>query len=105
MTVPQPSMRISPNMARKGARLHRDGHVHYAGLVPLYPVEGDTRDQEGSRVMYAVFCWNGAWRCDCPANGACKHIAAVLDARKAGTELDVLERTAAAAGRVMPNAR
>lgn len=95
MTTPWPSMRISPNMARNGARLHRDGHVHYAGLVPLYPVEGDTLDDNGERVLYGVTVWNGAYRCDCPANGACKHIAAVLDARKAGTDLTQLTEEAA----------
>lgn len=96
MTVPLHRDRISPNMARKGARLHRDGHVHYAGKVDLYPVEGDTRDEAGHPVVYAVFSWNGAWHCTCPARGACKHIAAVLDARKAGTELAALEQTAGA---------
>lgn len=69
MSVPNPA-RITPNMARKGRRLHAEGKVHYAGLTPLYVVEGD-------HDVYAVIVQGDAMTCTCPHHGTCSHIAAV----------------------------
>lgn len=75
MTVPHPD-RISPNSARKGRRLHREGKVTFVGLVPLYLVEGD-------HDTYPVIVRDDAMHCFCPHHGACAHDAGVLEHRKA----------------------
>jgi uncharacterized Zn finger protein len=80
MTVPH-QHRITPRMARNGERLHRDGKVHFLPHARTYTVEGDTPG-----AVYKVTVDHDRVSCDCPANGACKHVQAVRIARREDEE-------------------
>jgi uncharacterized Zn finger protein len=74
--------RVTPHMARKGRRLHRDGKVRFLPNARVYAVEGDTPDKDGDPTIYAVVVNHSAFTCTCPHHGTCSHIQAVRIARR-----------------------
>lgn len=67
--------RVTPNMARKGRRLHSEGKVRFLPQARVYAVEGDHNP-------YIVVANGDQMSCNCPHHGTCSHVQAVRIARR-----------------------